>query len=744
MEGKKLLIVTDTPTIWTGLGRISREVAPRLSNHFEVAVAGWHHQPLPTPFKFHIYPLHKGTSDESNQFRVILNNFQPDLILAIGDLWDFGYLTQVIPEYKEHKKEAKIALWVTVDGEYLYPQWSDIVGMFDAVASFSHYGVNELLKLKNNKEYPVIYPGVDSNIFNKFSDDYKWSTKNVIDPSKVFMTLIVGQNCDRKNIAMSLETFAEFQKDKDDVVLFLVTNPRDPFGHDLWEIIKRLGIASKVRIAKDANPRGVVNDIKLNVLYNMSSALLNTAIGEGLGMPLMEAQATGCIPLATDYAAASEIIGDRGCKLNVSELMYGQYGIKRAIVSSKSVVENLNKLYEDWKTEDKALIKEYKNKGLDWVKPYTWDKTAKDLYDLLQISTEEKERSWIKEKVKIKDLKILQVVSSWGKNCGIAEYSKELIESIESSNKTISVFPSNDLPKLITHVKNKNYNVVVFQHEYSFFQDRFMFEKALDELKQMDIKTVIELHTYSPHKTYNDMIIDKADEIIVHCEDFKDKLIMNRPINNVNVVNMGCKEKVAFDLLELKEELGINKKHPIIGSFGFMRDQKGYKEIAGAVLELSKEKYPDIKFLLVSPKHEFGSDVYDEQIYQYFEKIGITDKIIIIREYMPENKLAKVLACADLFVLNYKSSRAGGGNSAAIKTIMRTQRPIIATDTLYFKDLTNEVYKISSTDKNSIKEAIIELYDNPKLRKQYVDRSNVFIEQNSWENISKKHLDIYS
>lgn len=207
---------------------------------------------------------------------------------------------------------------------------------------------------------------------------------------------------------------------------------------------------------------------------------------------------------------------------------------------------------------------------------------------------------------------------------------------------------------------------------------------------------------------------------------------------------MGCKEKVAFDLLELKEELGINKKHPIIGSFGFMRDQKGYKEIAGAVLELSKEKYPDIKFLLVSPKHEFGSDVYDEQIYQYFEKIGITDKIIIIREYMPENKLAKVLACADLFVLNYKSSRAGGGNSAAIKTIMRTQRPIIATDTLYFKDLTNEVYKISSTDKNSIKEAIIELYDNPKLRKQYVDRSNVFIEQNSWENISKKHLDIYS
>jgi len=739
---KKLLIVTDTPTLTSGLGRICKEVALKMSDNFDVAVGGWHHMPLRTSYSFHIYPLRKGHADEGEQFQLILGDFQPDLILAIGDLWNFGYFIQALAEYKDQVKPVKTILWCTVDGEYLISGWGEIVRNFDSVASFTHYGVKELKKLEPNKNYKVIYPGLRHHTFHAYPDDYKWGKQNIIDVNKTFMILVVGQNCDRKNIPATLEAFAEFRKGKPDALLFMVTNPREAFGFDLWQITKKLQLGSSCVIVKDANPRSGISDEKLNLIYNMATCIINTSIGEGAGLPLMEAQATNCVPLATNYAAAPEVVGDRGRLIDVGEIIYGEYGMKRAVVSHKDIIRQLNYLYADWK-KDKTLIKEYNKKGLEFIKNFTWDRTASELFNLIQEAQVEKKRSWVKEKVKVQvqDMKLLEVVPSWGKNCGIAEYSKELSNAIEKTGEKVYIFPNNDLQALKTFVQQEKYNVVVFQHEYIFFQDRFLLEKILSELKEINVKTIVELHSYSPLKHYNDMLIEKADEVIVHCDLFKKNIIGDRSIENVKVVNMGCKAPVKFDISNVQKNLGIDNKHPIIGSFGFMRDQKGYKEIAIAIKELSVD-YPDIRFLLVAPKHEFGSEAYVDNFYKYIESLGIADRTIIVREYMENEKLLTTLACADIFVLNYKSSRAGGGNSAAIKTLMQVQRPIITSDTFYFADFTNEIYKIKS--EKDIKEAIKTFYDRPEMCKQYIERANAYLLKNSWENVVKQHLDIYT
>ena len=260
--GKKLLIVTDTPTLTSGLGRICKEVASKMSDNFDVAVGGWHHMPLRTPYSFHIYPLRKGHQDEMEQFQLILGDFGPDIILAIGDLWNFGYFPQALSEYKDQVKPVKTILWCTVDGEYLIPGWAEIIRNFDKVASFSHYGVKELKKLESNKDYKVIYPGLRHNTFYAYPDDYKWGKQNIIDVNNTFMILVVGQNCDRKNIPATLEAFAEFRKGKPDALLFMVTNPREVFGFDLWQITKRLQLGSSCVIVKDANPRVGITDQK--------------------------------------------------------------------------------------------------------------------------------------------------------------------------------------------------------------------------------------------------------------------------------------------------------------------------------------------------------------------------------------------------------------------------------------------------------------------------------------------------
>jgi glycosyltransferase involved in cell wall biosynthesis len=741
MKKQKLLILTDTPRVQTGLGRICREISKRLDKDFDVALAGWHHVPVRHDNDLFIYPVRKGHPDESTQMQLILRDFVPDVLLCIGDLWDFSYLGAIIDQYKESHPKFKAVLWVTIDGEFLGNELSDTIRSFDSVISFSNYGVGELEKLSSHTPYSVVYPGVDHDVFKPFPDDYKWPVDNAIDIEKTFTILVVGQNSDRKNIPATIEAFKDFSQDKSDVMLFLVTDPRDAYGFNIWEIIKRCKVGNKCVIARDSGVKGGVDDQKLNLLYNMSHVLLNTAIGEGFGMPLLEAQTCNCVPMVTKYASGVEVVSDRGILLKVATLMYGMYGIKRAWVDCDDIVKNLEMLYVDWKG-NRSISTGLNEKGREFAGRYTWDRTVKELTSSID-SVQTKERKWVKDKIKIKDLNLLEVVPSWGKNCGIAEYSKELSEAIEKENELVNILPSNDLFLLIDKVKEKKYNTVVLQHEYSFFQDRFALEDALDKLREMNVKSIVEFHTYSPIKSYNDMVVEKADEVIVHCDDFKDKLSGGEEVDNVSVIKLSCKEKVSFDLTNIKKELGLSGIHPVVGSFGFMRDQKGYHEVAQAIKGLTKD-YQDIRFLLVSPEHEFGSSSYEEKFYRFIEDLGISERTVIVREYMDEEKLLKVLACADMFVLNYKPSRLGGGNSAAIKTLMRVQRPIIVSDTMYFKDLNDEVLKVAGLDSVSIGMNIKSLYKDPMKMKELVDKSNKFLAENSWDITAKKHLNIYS
>ena len=740
---KRLLILTDTPTISTGLGRICKEISERFKERYEVAVAGWHHVPLRrNDVGYHIYPIGKAQNDQNLQLQIILSDFLPDVFLCIGDIWDFHFLLQTISDYRDKAKKLKTVLWVTVDGEYLELSWGDILRSFNNVVTFSEFGVNELKKISSDeRNFDVIWPGINKKSFYDFGEEHDWSKTNIIDVKNTFIVLAIGQNCDRKNMPATIEIFSEFQEDKEDVLLFMVTNAHDRIGYNLWAIIDKHGKREKVLITKDANPHESLPDQNLNMIYNMGKCIINTSIGEGFAMPLLEAQACGCIPITGNYASAVETVGDRGIVIDIGAMFYGQFGVRRAIVSKKSGVEALNLLYNDWKNNSE-LINSYKNKCSSFVDENTWDKTVEKLSEIIELE-DKTNRSWIKEKVNITDIKLLQIVPSWGKNCGIAEYSKELIEGIEKTGIKVTVFPSNDLIDLVKTIKENNFNVVVFQHEYSFFQDRLTLEKALTEIKKENVKIVFELHSFSPIKVYNEMLLERSDEIIFHCDHFKNNFTKGgEHLKQINVVKLGCKDKVSLDVRETRKKLGISDKHPVIGSFGFMRDQKGYHEIGLAIKDL-KDEYPDIMFLLVAPKHEFGSKSYEENFYKYIEDIGISDRIVIIHEYMEEEKLLKVLSCADMFVLNYKPNRVGGGNSAAIKTLMRAQRPIIVSDTFYFADLEDEVFRMKGTSVSYVKESIKKLYSNPAMRKKHVDRSNEFIKENCWDNIVKKHLEIY-
>jgi len=762
----KILLHTDSPLLYSGLARCGKEIAKRLVEYttfdaktnnnikiYDVVYAAWHYRNTKHDLPYFLYPLEKSSSKEAEQFSHILADAQPDIILSIGDLWNFEHIQHVINVHKESFPNTKWVLWLTVDGEHLHPSWHSILNSADDINVFSYFAKQEIYKYADIQTN-VIYPGVDKTIFFPSAPIIKENTLpfNLKD---TFLVLNINQNTDRKNIPLTIEAFKDFAIDKDDVFLLLVTDPADPFGFDLWDFVKYFDLRKKVAITKEAGPLKGMSDQQLNLIYNLASASVNTSIGEGLSLPTLEAMAVGTPVLTTDYAATTELINQGGgFLLKTSGYLYGFNGIKRAIASQSDLVEKLNVLYNDFKNQH-TLRKEISTKSQKFTDQLTWDETSSALMQRINKVMTKKNFNFIKEHVKIKEINPLIVIPSWGTHCGIAEYTKYLFDAIRKLGQHVVVYSSYEYQELPKIIKEGNYNVIHIQHEFSFFKDKEQLRILLDQLHTLNVKVVITLHSLVPGlSSYNELLLSRADNLIVHCQQFKDKLVERSSetkgflpnICDIDVIAMG-----VSDLAILKQEnvdltkknLNISHNTPIIGSFGFLRDQKGFHDYLLAV-KLLKEQYNDVLALLICPKHEFGSQAYDASFFNFIERHDLQNNVLLIREYLPEDKLLAVLQCADLFVLNYHDAPTGGGISAAVKTLFRTQRPIIVNDSLAFLDLNNEVLKFNSINPEVIAKTILKVFGDVSLQHTLVTAANRYIELNNWGKIAQKHLDLYA
>lgn len=749
MEKKKLLIVSDSPLLFTGLSRCVKEIFKPLSEKYEIRIAGWHHQSLYSDFPTHIYPIKKGNPRGHEELKAILDDFKADLFLGIGDLWDFGPYIAALDEAKEKNPAFKALLWVTIDGEFLLPSFIDLIEVWDEVVAFSKYGASEL-EVYDGRKHRVIYPGVRKESFYKFKPkDVKFNMgKRQVSPDDTFIALAFAQNTDRKNLPATINAFSAFCRDKTDALLLMLTDPSDPNGYDLWSLIAKNRIKGKVVITKDISPMKGLSDEQVNLLFNVSNLNINSSIGEGAGLPLIEAQATGLIPMATDYAAAPEMIEGVGEKLQVAEYFYGLYGIKRAIVLTKDITEKLEYYYNLWKKKDKTL-EDRSKLCIKNAEKFSWDKTANQIdEELRKLSEPKKPRAWIQEKFEITELKTVMVVPSWAKHCGIAEYSRSLAESIETLEKEdVVIFPSQNLWDLAALLEKQYFSVVHFQHEFSFWPERAFFLSAIKMLREkFKARFILTLHSYSLLHSYNKIILENFDKVIVHCEDFKERLKSIADFGNIEVIPIGCQTSEKFseeDMKLTKDKLRISGRYPIVGSFGFLRKQKGFREIAASMISL-KRVFEKPLFFLYAPLHEFGSYSYDEEFFKFIEREGLEKDIMVHRDWLHDKQMLNALSCVDIFVLNYKASPAGGGNSAAVKTLMRLGKPIITTDTIYFRDLKDEVIKEKFLSPKRIAELVALILKDESLLNSLRENERKYLEENDWQNIARRHIDVYT
>jgi len=116
----------------------------------------------------------------------------------------------------------------------------------------------------------------------------------------------------RKSFGQNLLAFSMFAKKHPDAILYLHTEQYGAMGGiDLTKLLAAVGVPEgQYKFVDQFAYRNQIPDQVLAALYSSADVLLSVSMGEGFGIPVIEAQACGTPVIVSDWTAQPELCGD--------------------------------------------------------------------------------------------------------------------------------------------------------------------------------------------------------------------------------------------------------------------------------------------------------------------------------------------------------------------------------------------------------------------------------------------------
>jgi glycosyltransferase involved in cell wall biosynthesis len=374
----KIVYMSDSPTISTGYGRVSRELTMALHNAgHDVTVVGWGYQGEEHTYPFKILPCNTHTENFGEDILAkFIRDEQPDFLFTLGDPW----MTEYLPSLEERKTVCWIS-YFPIDGYPVPPNWHNWIKNIDIPVVFSKFAFGLVKEILGRN--PVFIPhGVDTTVFKPL-DNVSELRKEILGTDDKFIVGCVARNQPRKNIPALIKGFAEFAKNKDDVALYLHMQLRD-VGWNIDELVTRFDLHDKAYHTSGFNAMNGVPDSELNKIYNIFNVMALPTMAEGFGLPILEAQSAGTPVLVTDFSACTELVVDRQELIKVKDTLIMGRGIEQAVADTDDLARKLNVLYDDWKRKDARKAKDLGIKGRSKALSMDWTAINKEFVRLIE------------------------------------------------------------------------------------------------------------------------------------------------------------------------------------------------------------------------------------------------------------------------------------------------------------------------------------------------------------------------
>lgn len=228
---------------------------------------------------------------------------QADVVITLVDAW-------VLKHDRITASGARWAPWFPVDHDPMPEAVRNSVKHAWRPMVYSRHA--ESLAIEAGMD-PIYVPhGVDTSIYAPMPQDEARAKLGI--PEDAFVVGIVAANKglpSRKALPTQLEAFARFARRHDDALLYVHTHlGTEMDGMDVPAVMQSLGIPDdRVKVCDQYRNIMGYGDGVMAGLYSAMDVLSSATMGEGFGVPIIEAQACGTPVIVGGWTAMPELVG---------------------------------------------------------------------------------------------------------------------------------------------------------------------------------------------------------------------------------------------------------------------------------------------------------------------------------------------------------------------------------------------------------------------------------------------------
>ena len=308
-----------------------------------------------------------------------LRYVQPDLLITLFDVWPLAN-----HPFRGWVREsgAKWLAWAPIDAVPVSEDNLTTLGCaeLDYPVLMSNFAEKALKALNSEFRVEVIPHGLEKDWGYTASGRREFRRLNMI-PEDAFLFTSVGRNSyypGRKGLDRLVRAFAEAEIENS--YLYLHTGKWSENGAvpiqkivDFYEA-QHPWIKDRVKFPDEYNLVMGYSQAGMNAIYSATDCYVQPTLGEGFGLPVLEAQACGCAVIATDCTSMPDIVCPHTSELipGATELLVPDVS-HRVLIDIEKLKDAMKNIAAIKRDDPAGFIAMKGNAGL-WANGWDWDR----------------------------------------------------------------------------------------------------------------------------------------------------------------------------------------------------------------------------------------------------------------------------------------------------------------------------------------------------------------------------------
>ncbi|HWQ47519.1 MAG TPA: glycosyltransferase family 4 protein, partial [Methanosarcina sp.] len=375
-----------------------------------------------------------------------------------------------------------------------------------------------------------------------------------------------------------------------------------------------------------------------------------------------------------------------------------------------------------------------------------------------------------------KQLRVLFIGTYIPKECGIATFTSDLLNSISGENNNVhcEVIALNDPSETYNYpeevvfqiernkledyyraadfINQSDADIICLQHEFGLFGgDAGDYIFAL--LSGINKPVITTMHTVirEPEPEYQvstEKLIRYSEKLVVMSQTAIEMLkdVYEAPEDKIEVIFHGVPDYPFNNCSKYKKMLNL-KGAPLVLTFGLLSQNKGIESMLDALPEVVSQ-YPDLVYLILGATHPMVKKNQGEAYRQYLKnkvsELGLEKNVVFHDKFVEKEELCNYILASNIYVSPYLSREQIV--SGALTYAIGMGKAIVSTPYWYAQEMLsdNRGLLVDFRDTDGFKESLLYLIENPEECNNMRKKAYNFGRKMTWKNIGKEYNNVFS